>query len=145
MSSFTTIGKGHGSPCIPATQPAWIEARQAPELAALCQRIEQSTDPDSQKRLKDRLPVWTPRCGAFRDNHRAEKDAICPLNRQMFDIDEKGHTDQILALMQPDASDPENMKIGDFNILMVEESVRRGTHVLVIPPAGLSPSPLRGT
>ena len=138
MSSFTTIGKGHGSPCIPATQPAWIEARQAPELAALCQRIEQSTDPDSQKRLKDRLPVWTPRCGAFRDNHRAEKDAICPLNRQMFDIDEKGHTNQILALMQPDASDPENMKIGDFNILMVEESVRRGTHVLVIPPAGLT-------
>ena len=136
MSSFTTIGKGHGSPCIPATQPAWIEARQAPDLADLCQRIEQTTNPDSQKRLKDRLPVWTPRCGAFRDNHRAEKDAICPLNRQMFDIDEKGHTDQILALMQPDAANPENMKIGDFIVLMVEESVRRGTHVLVIPPAG---------
>ena len=138
MSSFTTIGKGHGSPCIPATEPTWMEARRAPELADLCQRIEQSTDPDSQKRLKERLPVWTPRCGGFRNNHRAEKDAICPLNRQMFDIDEKGHTDRILALMQPDETNSEEMKIGDFIILMVEESVRRGTHVLVIPPAGLA-------
>ena len=138
MSNFTTIGKGHGAPCIPATRQAWTEARQNPQLAILCQRIEETADAAIQKRLKDQLPVWTPRCGEFRDNHRAEKDAICPLNRQMFDIDEKGHTDRILALMQPDEQHPETMRIGDFTILMVEESVRRGTHVLVIPPAGLT-------
>ena len=144
MSNFTTIGKGHGAPCIPATRQTWTEARQNPQLAILCQRIEQTADPDSQKRLKDQLPVWTPRCGEFRDNHRCEKDVICPLNRQMFDIDEKGHTDRILALMQPDETDPETMRIGDFTILMVEESVRRGTHVLVIPPAGLTLNEAQG-
>lgn len=141
MSSFTTIGRGHGAPCLPATQESWELARQEPSLALLCRQIEQTTDEDEQKKLKDRMPVWTPRCGEFRNNHRAEKDAICQLNRQMFDIDEKGHTDEIMNLMVLKGSEGSNgseMYIGDFLILQVEESVRRGTHVLVVPPSGIS-------
>lgn len=135
MTSFTTIGRGHGAPCLPATQEAWDKARQDPSLALLCRQIERTTDEEEQKKLKDRMPVWTPRCGEFQNNHRAEKDAIAPLNRQMFDIDQKGHTDEILSLMQERETD---MYIGDFLILQVEESVRRGTHVLVAPPKGIS-------
>lgn len=135
MNSFTTIGRGHGSPCIPASQEAWEKARQEPSLALLCRQIEECRNEDEQKKLKDRMPVWTPRCGEFRNNHRAQTDAIAPLNRQMFDIDQKGHTDAILALMQ----DKEGEKyIGPFLILQVEESVRRGTHVLVVPPSGIT-------
>lgn len=149
MPNFTTIGKGHGAACVPATPASWQEARQNPELAQLCQQIESCSDEDEQKRLKDRLPVWTPRCGEFRSNHRSQQDAICPLNRQMFDIDEKGLTNEILSLMKPKSvsevsegsevsGGSEVLHIGNFEILMVEESVRRGTHVLVIPPSGMS-------
>lgn len=136
-NSFTCIGRGHGAPCQPATERAWNAARQDPQLAQLCASIEACTDPDEQKRLKDRLPVWTPRCGEFNNDHRSQADAIAPLNRQMFDIDEKGHTDSILGLMIKDEKIGE-MFIGPFLILQVEESVRRGTHVLVVPPNGLA-------
>lgn len=135
MNSFTCIGRGHGAPCVPATERAWQQARQSPELVALCQQIENCTDADEQKRLKDRLPVWTPRCGEFNNDHRSQSDAICPLNRQMFDIDQKGNTDNILALLEE--RDGEKW-IGPFLVLQVEESVRRGTHVLVVPPSGIS-------
>ena len=139
-NSFTCIGKGHGSPCVPATERAWNHARQSPELVQLCQQIESCTDPDEQKRLKDRLPVWTPRCGEFNNDHRSQADAIAPLNRQMFDIDQKGHTDEILKLLTPttESTEKTEMYIGPFLVLMVEESVRRGTHVLVVPPTGLA-------
>lgn len=135
MTSFTTIGRGHGAPCLPATQESWDNARQDPALALLCRQIEETADEDEQKKLKDRTPVWTPRCGEFRNNHRSQSDAIAPLNRQMFDIDQKGHTDEILALMQ---ERDEDMYIGSFLVLQIEESVRRGTHVLVVPPSGIS-------
>lgn len=148
MASFTTIGRGHGAPCQPATERAWIAARQDPQLAALCKQIAECGDAEQQKRLKDRLPVWTPRCGEFRNDHRAEKDAVAPLNRQMFDIDEKGHTESIMRLMINDksiedrtsegTSEPQDLYIGPFLVLMVEESVRHGTHVLVVPPDGMS-------
>lgn len=134
-SSFTTIGKGHSYPCLPSTKESWQHARQDADLARLCQLIEQTTDAEQQKCLKDRMPVWTPRCGEFKDNHRSQQDAIYPLNRQMFDIDEKGHTDDIMALMTE--RDGEKY-IGEFLILQIEESVRRGTHVLVIPPQGMT-------
>lgn len=137
MTSFTTIGRGHGAPCQPASQKAWNQARQDPQLSALCQQIENCQDQDEQKRLKDRLPVWTPRCGEFQNDHRAEKDAIAPLNRQMFDIDQKGCTEQILGLLHDGDSKGERY-IGPFLILQIEESVRRGTHVLVVPPSGIS-------
>ena len=121
---FTCIGKGHGAPCLPATRREWEALRKEPWLAQMCARIEKG---DSE--LKHRLPVWTPGCAEFKDNHRAAADAIKPLNRLMMDFDEKGHTDEIKARL---------MVHSPLTVLLIEESVRRGTHVLVELPAGMS-------
>ena len=121
---FTCIGRGHGAPCFPATRETWEMMRREPWLAQMCARIEKGDD-----ELKHRLPVWTPSCAEFRDNHRAAADAIKPLNRLMLDFDEKGHTDEICARL---------MEASPLVVLMIEESARRGTHVLVELPAGMS-------
>ena len=121
---FTCIGKGHGAPCLPATRREWEALRKESWLEQMCQRIEKG---DSE--LKHRLPVWTPSCAEFKDNHRAAADAIKPLNRLMMDFDEKGHTDEITARL---------MEKSPLEVLLIEESVRRGTHVLVELPAGMS-------
>ena len=135
---FTCIGKGHGAPCLPATKEDWEKLRREPWLAQMCARIEKGDEA-----LKHRLPVWTPHCAEFKDNHRAIADAIKPLNRLMLDFDEKGHTEEILCSL--------NIEHGTLNIgcaqpdlhgmevLLVEESVRRGTHVLVELPDGMTP------
>lgn len=60
--------------------------RREPWLAEMCRRIEAGDE-----KLKRRLPIWTPHCAAFRDNHRAAADALKPLPRLMLDFDEKGH------------------------------------------------------
>ena len=121
---FTCIGKGHGAPCFPANREDWERLRREPWLAQMCARIEKG---DSE--LKHRLPVWTPSCAEFKDNHRAAADALKPLSRLMMDFDEKGHTDEIKARLT--AHSP-------LTVLLIEESVRRGTHVLVELPAGMS-------
>ena len=121
---FTCIGKGHGAPCLPATRREWEQLRREPWLAQMCARIEKGDE-----ELKHRLPVWTPSCAEFRDNHRAQADAIKPLNRLMMDFDEKGHTDEIKARL---------MAHSPLTVLLIEESVRRGTHVLVELPANMS-------
>ena len=121
---FTCIGKGHGAPCLPATRKEWEQLRREPWLAQMCARIERGDD-----ELKHRLPVWTPSCAEFRDNHRAAADALKPLNRLMMDFDEKGHTDEIKARL---------MEKSPLEVLLIEESVRRGTHVLVKLPSGMS-------
>ena len=72
---FTCIGKGHGAPCLPAGQEEWEALRREPWLAQMCARIEKGDD-----ELKHRLPVWTPHCAEFKDNHRAIADAVKPLN-----------------------------------------------------------------
>ena len=126
---FTCIGKGHGAPCTPATKEEWEALRREPWLAQMCARIEKGDD-----ELKHRLPVWTPHCAEFKDNHRAIADAVKPLNRLMLDFDEKGHTDDILERLK-DAAQPD---VSGMRILLVEESVRRGTHVLVELPEGMS-------
>ena len=120
---FTCIGRGHGAPCLPATQQDWENLRREPWLAQMCARIEKG-DED----LKHRLPVWTPHCAEFKDNHRAIADAVRPLNRLMLDFDEKGHTEEICARLL--AKSP-------LVLLLIEESVRRGTHVLVALPDGM--------
>ena len=122
---FTTIGRGHGSPCQPATREDWESLRKEPWLAQMCERIARGDE-----QLKHRLPVWTPHCAEFKDNHRAIADALKPLNRLMLDFDEKGHTDEILKLLNIDHS--------PLTVLLVEESVRKGTHVLVELPEGMS-------
>ena len=122
---FTCIGKGHGAPCAPATKEEWEALRREPWLAQMCERIEKGDN-----ELKHRLPVWTPHCAEFKDNHRAIADAVKPLNRLMLDFDEKGHTDEICARL---------LEKSPLVSLLIEESVRRGTHVLVELPDGMTP------
>ena len=132
---FTCIGKGHGSPCLPATRDDWEKMRREPWLADMCARIEKG-----QEELKHRLPVWTPSCAEFRGNHRAAADAIRPLNRLMMDFDEKGHTMDILSKLGMSNEKLEMgaaPEVGGMKVLLVEESVRRGTHVLVELPEGM--------
>lgn len=47
----------------------------------------------------------------------------------MLDFDEKGHTDEIKARL---------LKASPLVVLLIEESVRRGTHVLVELPEGMT-------
>ena len=122
---FTCIGKGHGAPCVPATKEEWEALRREPWLAQMCERIEKGDD-----ELKHRLPVWTPHCAEFKDNHRAIADAVKPLNRLMLDFDEKNHTEEICARL---------LEKSPLVPLLIEESVRRGTHVLVELPDGMTP------
>ena len=128
---FTCIGKGHGAPCLPATKEDWEKLRRESWLAQMCARIEKGDD-----ELKHRLPVWTPHCAEFANNHRAIADAVKPLNRLMLDFDEKGHTDDILSKFSQKG---QSLLCGNLEVLLVEESVRRGTHVLVELPEGMTP------
>ena len=125
---FTCIGKGHGAPAIPATQEDWEKMRRDPKLKEMCRRIALG-----HEKVKRKLPIWTPGCAEFAGNHRAIKDALRPLPRLMLDFDEKGHSQEILERSQ------ELMKQGKWEILLVEESVRKGTHVLITLPEGMSP------
>ena len=125
---FTCIGKGHGAPAIPATREDWENLRNAPWLEEMCRRIAAGDEA-----LKAKLPVWTPGCAEFKNNHRALADALKPLPRLMLDFDEKGHSAEILAKAM------ELQAAGKWKILLVEESVRKGTHVLIALPEGMTP------
>ena len=129
-ASFTCLGKGFGAPVIPATKEEWEQMRKDPSLKAMCELIEKGDDD-----LKKRLPVWTPSCAEFKDNHRAIADALKPLRRLMMDFDEKGHTNDILSQLK---MKDETLKGAGVEVLLVEESVRRGTHVLVALPEGMT-------
>ena len=124
---FTCIGRSHGAPAVPATREDWNQMRREPWLADMCARIEKGDD-----ELKHRLPVWTPSCAEFKNNHRAAADALKPLNRLMMDFDEKGHTLDILSKLTADSG--QWTVLGGMQILLIEESARRGTHVLVELP-----------
>ena len=125
---FTCIGKGHGAPAIPATRADWEKMRRENWLAKMCERIR-----NGQEELKAKLPIWTPSCAEFANNHRAIADARKPLQRLMLDFDEKGHSAEILAKCK------ELQEQGKWEILLVEESVRKGTHVLITLPEGMTP------
>ena len=159
--AFTCMGKGHGAPCLPASREDWEKMRREPWLRQMCERIRKG---DSE--LKHRLPVWTPHCAEFKNNHRAIADAVKPLPRLMLDFDEKGHTEEIMKRMgivrmnaadvsaEADASAAEKGAVRGTNggvewvlernacapliPLLVEESVRGGSHVLVELPEGMS-------
>ena len=134
---FTCIGKGHGAPCTPASREEWEQLRREPWLAQMCERIAKGDD-----ELKHRLPVWTPHCAEFANNHRSIADAIKPLNRLMLDFDEKGHTDDILSKLKIENGELKNgcaePDLHGMVVLLVEESVRHGTHVLVELPDGMT-------
>ena len=127
---FTCTGKSHGAPCVPATREDWEAVRRQEWLKDMCRRIKQGDE-----QLKHRLPVWTPHCAGFRNNHRAIADAVKPLSRLMLDFDEKGHTEDILQSLKAGSTISEKAGIV---VLLVEESVRGGTHVLVELPRDMS-------
>ena len=126
--AFTCIGKGHGAPALPATRQEWEQLRNEPWLADMCRRIL-----SGDEALKHKLPVWTPVCALFRNNHRAVADALMPLKRLMLDFDDKGHSQEILERSM------QLQEQGKWTILLVEESVRQGTHVLIVLPDGMTP------
>ena len=128
MNHFTCIGRSHGAPAIPSTRADWEKLRRESWLAHMCRRIAAG-----EQKLKGKLPVWTPSCAAFKGNHRAVKDAVNPLPRLMLDFDQKGHSQEILERSM------QLHREGKWEILLVEESVRRGTHVLITLPAGMTP------
>ena len=125
---FTCIAKSHGAPAIPSTREDWEKMRREQWLIDMCRRIANGSE-----KLKGKLPIWTPSCAEFANNHRAIKDALKPLQRLMLDFDEKGHSKEILerALKLQEE--------GKWEVLLVEESVRKGTHVLITLPEGMSP------
>ena len=125
---FTCIGRSHGAPAVPATKEDWEKMRRDPKLMDMCQRVA-----NGHEKVKRKLPIWTPCCAEFKNNHRAIADALKPLPRLMLDFDEKGHSKEILERsLQLQAE-------GKWEILLVEESVRKGTHVLITLPEGMSP------
>ena len=142
---FTCIGASHGAPVTPANREDWIAARSQSWLPDLVKRIQHAETDEELKRLKAKLPVWTPRCAAFRDNHRKESEALQPLNRLMLDIDEKGHTDEILTKCRHFGDqlylDCDNCTT--LRVLMIEDSVRLGTHILVEMPQGMAPNDIQ--
>ena len=128
MNYFTCIGRSHGAPAIPVTKDDWEKMRRDPNLSDMCRCIDLG-----EEELKRKLPIWTPSCAEFKNNHRAIADAQKPLNRLMLDFDEKGHSKEILE---------RSLKLqeeGKWEILLVEESVRKGTHVLITLPEGMTP------
>ena len=128
---FTCIGKGVTSPAVPATRQEWEHMRRMPWLKEMCDRIEKS-----EEELKSQLPVWTAHCAEFKNNHRSAADAVKPLKRLMFDFDEKGHTEEIKKIL---------LEKSPYTVLLIEESVRRGTHVLVELPDGVTPDEAQET
>ena len=127
VNTFTCMGEWHGAPVLPITRQEWEEARRKPSLAELCRLIEAGDE-----KLKRRLPVWTPHCELFKNNHRSIADALKPLPRLMLDFDEKGHSAEILE------ASLRLQEQGKWKILLVEDSVRRGTHVLIALPNGMT-------
>ena len=128
---FTCIGKGVTSPAVPATRQEWEHMRRMPWLKEMCDRIEKG-----EEELKSQLPVWTAHCAEFKNNHRSAEDALKPLKRLMFDFDEKGHTEEIKKIL---------LEKSPYTVLLIEESVRRGTHVLVELPDGVTPDEAQET
>ena len=125
---FTCIGRSHGAPALPATREDWEKMRRDPKLVDMCRRVLAG-----HEKVKPKLPIWTPSCAEFANNHRAIKDALVPLPRLMLDFDEKGHSQEILERSM------QLQQEGKWEILLVEESVRKGTHVLITLPEGMSP------
>ena len=125
---FTCIGRSHGAPALPATREDWEKMRRDPKLMDMCQRVA-----NGHEKVKPKLPIWTPSCAGFANNHRAIKDALVPLPRLMLDFDQKGHSKEILERSM------QLHEAGKWEILLVEESVRKGTHVLISLPHGMTP------
>lgn len=127
---FTCLGmnvKDSTRPVLPANRADMQRMRRDSKLAKNCRLIL-----NGDESLKSQLPFWTPHCALYRNNHRSNEDALRPLQRLMMDIDVKGHSQKILTRAL------ELHRLGRWEVLLVEESVRKGTHVLVTLPAGMT-------
>lgn len=125
--TFTCIGSGFASPACPATRSDMLRRRLDTQLADKCRQIR-----EGREELKSTLPIWTPHCASFKDNRRTNGNALQPLQRLMMDFDEKGHSEEILARSLALQAE------GKWQVLLVEDSVRGGTHVLLSLPAGMT-------
>lgn len=123
---FTTYAKSFHAPFVGINGIIWWALHDDPEVNRIAELVDQG-----QEHLKHALPLWTCHCAAFKDNHRSNAHALHLLNRLMMDFDQKGHTDEILAKCM------ELQEAGKWKILLVEESVRHGTHVLIVLPEGM--------
>lgn len=101
--------------------------RESKRVKELCERAERGDDG-----AKKMLPVWTPSCAEFKGNRRLSANAIAPTGRLMLDFDQKGHSQEILTRCKSLQEE------GKWDILLVEESARRGTHVLITLPHGMT-------
>ena len=108
---------------VPMNQQLWEAAHNDPKVYEIARQVMQGRED-----MKRGLPVWIPRCAAFKDDKRSNANALIPLQRLMLDFDVKGNTDKILVKCM------ELQKSGKWKILLVEDSIRKGTHVLIELP-----------
>ena len=129
----TGIAKARGIAC-PATPEAWLGMVQSPELKAQYEHIASLPyDSEEQEEEKKKLPFWTPHCSLFQANRRTRATALQPLRRVMVDIDQnKGRAQE---LCQKALSLQEQ---GQWTVLLVEESARKGVHLLIDIPDGMT-------
>lgn len=111
----------------PMNRQKWEEAHNDPKVYEIARQVLAGFDD-----MKKHLPVWIPRCAAFKDDKRSNANALILLSRLMIDFDIKGHTDEILEKCM------ELQKAGKWKILLVEESIRKGTHVQIELPKGMT-------
>ena len=133
---FTCIASSHSGLATPTDRAMWEAIRKTPNLIGIAEKINEPGITDEEVRaLKSQLPIWTPRCAKFKNNHRAEADAEVLTYILVFDIDEKGRTEYIMVKTNPYLYPC----YGPFEIVLIEESIRHGTHVAVKLPAGMTP------
>ena len=130
--NFTTVGK-FGKNAQPVTAEQWKKIRESPALKELCEKIRNCDDEATQRELKKSLTWWTPHCSQFRNDHRSLVDALRPQRRVTLDFDEhKGRSEEICQKAL------QLKKEKGWQVSLVEESARGGTHVIVEVPEGMT-------
>lgn len=122
-----TISRNIYSPCVVGTKESLRQMRMSETVKRLCEMAEAGDN-----MAKQRLPIWTPSCAEFRNGKRTAANALKLTNRLMLDFDEKGHSAEILQRCMAMKSQ------GLWDVLLVEESARRGTHVLINMPSNMT-------
>ena len=129
---ITTVGKFGKNAC-PVTAEQWKKIRESPALKELCEKIRNCDDEAMQKELKKGLIWWTPHCSQFRNDHRSLVDALRPQRRVTLDFDDnKGRSEEICQKAL------KLKKEKGWQVSLVEESARGGTHVIVEVPEGMT-------
>ena len=131
-TKFTCIGY-FGKETRPVSAEQWQQMRDSNYLKSLYERIRQCQDDEERKRLKQQLPYWTPHCAEFKNNHRSLADVMRPQRRVCLDFDEnKGRSQEICQKAL------QLKREKGWQVSLVEESARGGTHVIVEIPEGMT-------